>query len=171
MRRLPILFFAALAAGCVFGGDEGTVEARTPALLVLQPSDLPGFSIDASTGDGGRWRARYRRSRATGTTGPVAVDSAVEIWSTSDAAEARFSTAREELPESGGWQPIGEPGLGSESFASTRVVDGTRSYEVVWRDTNVTAWVSVRGREGEAPFAGALALAEKQEDRIDDAKR
>jgi hypothetical protein len=170
VRRLPVLLFTAFAAGCGFGGDEGTVEARNAAALVLQPSDLPGFGIDSSTGGGGRWRARYRRSRAA-RTGPVAVDSAVEIWRTSDAAEGRFSTAREELPESDGWQPIGEPGLGSESFASTRVVDGARSYEIVWRDANVTAWVSVRGREGEVPFAGALALVEKQEDRIDDAKR
>jgi hypothetical protein len=170
VRRLPPLFFAVLAAGCAFGGDEGAIEAESPATLVLQPSDLPGFAVDSSTGGIRHWTTRYRRLTAA-RTGLLAVESTVEISSTSNEAEARFSAARAELPESGGWQPIGEPGLGAESFASTRVGEGARSYEVVFRDANVTASVRVNGREGRLAFAEALALAEKQERQISDAKR
>jgi hypothetical protein len=169
VRRLPLLLFAVLAAGCVFGGDETAVEAESPAELVLQASDLPGFEVDSSTGGVRRWTTRYRRTAAQ--TGPLMVESTVEISNTGDEAEARFSAARAELPESSGWQPIGEPGLGAESFASTRVGEGARSYEVVFRDANVTAWVSVNGREGQLPFAEALAVAEKQERQISEAKR
>jgi hypothetical protein len=168
--RLVLLLFAVLAGGCVFGGDESGVEAESPATLVLQPSHLPGFEVDSSTGGARRWTTRYRRSAAA-RTGPLVVESTVEISSTGDEAEARFSAARAELPSNSGWQPIGEPGLGAESFASTRVGEGARSYEVVFRDANVTAWVSVNGREGRLPFADALALAEKQERQISEAKR
>ena len=81
-----------------------------------------------------------------------------------------MSEAREELDDSElDWQPIGEPGLGDESFASTVVRGTVRSYRVIWRDGNVTAHLGVGGRKGLA-FADALALAEKQERRISDAK-
>ena len=170
MCRPPLFLFAVFAAGCVFGGDETAVEGESPAELVLQASDLPGFEVDSSTGGVQRWTTRYRRSTAA-LTGPLVVESTVEISSTGDEAEARFSAARAELPESSGWQPIGEPGLGAESFASTRVGEGARSYKVVFRDANVTAWMSVNAREGQLPFAEALALAEKQERQISEAKR
>lgn len=160
---MPLLVLAALAGGCVVDGDERAIEAGNPAQLVLQPSHLQGFSVQVSAGDDRRWTTRYGRST-------LAVESTVEIARSGDEADARFSAAHEEFPESGGWQPIGEPGLGSESFASTRVVEGARSYEVVWRDANVTARVSVSGREGEVPFADALELAEIQEEQISDAK-
>jgi hypothetical protein len=170
VRRLPLLFFAALAAGCVFDGEGGAVEAGSPATLVLQPYHLPGFKVSSTTGGGRRWTTRYRRSTAAGT-GALAVKSTVEISSTGQEAKERFVVVRAELPKSGGWQPIGEPGLGAESFASTRVGDGARAYEVVWRDANVMARVSVSGREGQVPFADALALAEKQQRQISEAKR
>ena len=148
----------------MFGGDGGAVETESPAALVLQRSHLPGYALHWSGGDERRWTARYRRPA-------LSVQSTVEISPTSDAAEARFSAARETFPESRGWQPIGEPGLGAESFASTRVEGGARSYEVVWREANVTARLGVSGREGHVPFADALELAEKQEELISDAKR
>jgi hypothetical protein len=164
VHRLPRLVVAALAAGCVFDGDERAIDAVDPAQLVLQRSHLPGFGLEWSAGNGRRWTRRYRRPA-------LSVQSTVEISPSSHAAEARFSAAREAFPESGGWQPIGEPGLGAESFASTRVEGGARSYEVVWREANVTARLGVNGREGHVPFADALELAEMQEELISEAKR
>jgi hypothetical protein len=161
---VPLLVVAALAGGCVFVGDEQAIEGVDPAQLVLRRSHLPGYRLQWSAGDDYRWTARYRSAA-------LAVQSTVEISSTSDAAEARFSAARDDFPESGGWQPIGEPGLGAESFASTRVGGDARSYAVVWREANVIARLDATGREGHVPFADALELAKKQEALISEAKR
>lgn len=167
MRCLTLLL-ALLAVGC--GGDEASVEPGHAQRLVLQQADLPGFVAYSSAGDPDGWTVRFRRS-GTATEGSDAVESSAEISDTGDRAQARMSEAREELDDSElDWQPIGEPGLGDESFASTVVRGTVRSYRVIWRDGNVTAHLSVGGPEGKLAFADALALAEKQERRIADAK-
>lgn len=132
--------------------------------LVLQRADLPGFSKSWHGGGQEKWAARYRRSGVT----PVEIESRAEVAESGDGAEERLTELRIEIGERGEeWQPIGEPGLGDESFAFTRLRATADEYEVVWRDDNVTGHLKV---EGELAFADVLALAVKQERRIDDAQ-
>lgn len=167
MRSLTVLLTPVLAVGCGLGGDEATVEPGRARQLVLQRADLPGFQVSSNIGRPDYWSARYRRAGAT----PLGIESKAEVVDSSDAAEERLSEIHAALDERGvGWQPIGEPGLGDESFAFTRVLDTARSYEVVWRDANVTGHLSVSGPQGELAFADVLELAGKQERRIDGAK-
>ncbi len=108
-------------------------------------------------------RAQYRRLASETTNGPVAVESRAHVLDSSEAADEELETARADVGDS---QPIGEPGLGDESFAATRAQSGVRYYGVYWREANVTASLALNGVEGRFPFSDALELARKQEERI-----
>ena len=82
----------------------------------------------------------------------------------SDAADTGLEAAGADLDD---WQPIGEPGLGDESFAATRVRGDLRFYRVHWREANVLASLRLNGAEGRFPFSDALELAREQEKRIE----
>jgi hypothetical protein len=166
------------------------VELGELSGLVLQPDDLPpvfdrfdeGRQVAADSPGGSRadadrfgrragWKARYRRPGTPQTAGPLVVESRADLFDSSDGAKDELDAAREDLE--GGeldWQPIGEPGLGDESFAATLVqaggTSGVRFYQVFWREANVTASLSLNGFEGRFAFAEALELARKQEGRI-----
>jgi hypothetical protein len=163
--RLIVVLVAVLLAACGPAGDEGSVEGTSAERLVLQAEDLPGYRDGPAEGDGATWNARYVRSGASAEA-PLQVESSAEISDSSDGARENISVTRGALRERDNWQPIGEPGLGDESFAATSAAGATRSYEVVWRDGNVMARLSVVGSESELAFADVLALAEKQEERI-----
>jgi hypothetical protein len=107
--------------------------------------------------------ARYRRLASETTDGPVTVESRAHVLDSSDAADEQLETARADVGDS---QPIGEPGLGDESFAATRAHSGVRYYGVYWREANVTASLALNGVEGRFPFSDALELARTQEERI-----
>jgi hypothetical protein len=167
VRWLTVLVAPVLAVGCGLG-SEAVVEPGEAERLVLQGADLPGFDVSWSGGSRGRWTARYRR---TGSL-PLGIESNAEVAESSGGAGERLAEIHTAFGDRGDdWQPIDEPGLGEESFAFTRVRATARDYEVVWRDANVTGHLRVSGVDGELAFADALALAEKQERRIDDAKR
>jgi hypothetical protein len=169
VRRLCVLLLLLLpAAACGPGEERRTAAGISAERLVLQAEDLPGYRADLPEGGQTKWSAGYRRS-AGGAEGPSTIESTAEILSSSESTREQLSEVRGALEERPGWQPIGEPGLGEESFASTSVHDAVRSYELVWRDGNVIASLSVRGSEAELAFADVLALAEKQERRISDA--
>lgn len=163
---LTVLLTPVLAVGCGLA-EEPVVESVSARRLVLQQADLPGFDTSLHEGGRTRWRTRYRRASGT----PLAIESKAELVASSDAAEERLAEIRTSLDDRGAdWQPIGEPGLGDESFAFTRVLEAARSYEIVWREANVTCHLTVSGAEQQLAFADVIALAEKQERRIDDAK-
>lgn len=171
MRRLTVLLAPVLLAGCGLGSTGSSVERGRAEQLVLQQADVPAYVADSSAGGREEWTRRYRRSTDISTGGPLTIESSAQITDSSDGARERLSDTRGAFEQSGlDWQPIGEPGLGGESFASTLVQGTKRSYEVVWRDANVVARLSVNGREGGLAFGDVLALAEKQERRITDAK-
>lgn len=183
-----------LLAGCSFGGEEGgQVELSELSALVLQPEDLPpvfdrfdeGRQASADSPGGSRadptrfgrrdgWKARYRRTGTPRTVGPLVVQSRADLFESSDGAKDELDAARQDL-ERGEleWEPIDEPGLGDESFAATLVqgggTSGVRFYQVVWREANATASLSLNGFEGRLALAEALELARKQERRISSA--
>ena len=147
-------------------GEGGTAPTSALPKLVLQPADLPSAFLRLEEGPDrtGGWQARYRRSGPDRVDGPIAVESRAEVAESSDAADETLEAARAELEH---WQPIGEPGLGDESFAATRVGDDLRYYRVYWREGNVSASLALNGVEGRFPFADAFELARKQQQRIE----
>ncbi|HEX2432371.1 MAG TPA: hypothetical protein VHI55_00340 [Gaiellaceae bacterium] len=194
MQRAALLLVLFLG-GCSLGGDDSTIAVSTLPRIVLQPPDLsPAFlrfdegrQINADAPSGRRsdparfgrqdgWKARYRRAGSQQTPGPIVVESRADVFKSSDGAKDDLDAARADLEDSElDWQPIDEPGLGDESFAATHVEPGlgkgVRYYQVYWRDSNVTASLSLNGFEGRFPLADALELARKQEKRIGEAGR
>jgi hypothetical protein len=146
-------------------GDEGTIPMSAVPRLVLQPADLSPAFLPLEEGRQGpnAWRAWYRRLGSERTDGPIGVDSRAKALDSSDAADDDLEAARADFDD---WQPIGEPGLGDESFAGTRVGSDVRYYQVHWREDNVTATLALNGVEGRFPFSDALELARRQEQRI-----
>lgn len=181
-------------AGCsLVGGDGGaSIEVSELEKLVLQPDDLPrsfvrfdeGRQITADLPAGSRadparfgrrdgWKARYRRLGSSETTGPLVIESKADLFDSSAGAEDDFDAARDDADESEPeWQPIGEPGLGDESFAATLLegteTSGVRFYQVVWREDNAIASLNANGFARGLTLEDVLELARAQERRIED---
>jgi hypothetical protein len=147
--------------------EENKIPMSALPRLVLQPADLSPIFFPLEDGRRGRdgWQARYRRLGSGRTADPIGVESRAKALESVDAAEEDLEASRADLDD---WQPIGEPGLGDESFAATRVAGGVRYYQLHWREGNVTASLALNGIEGRFPFSDALELARKQEERIAD---
>jgi hypothetical protein len=192
--RRAVLFLAILGlAGCSLTGDDGGASIGVAELekLVLQPEDLPrsfvrfdeGRQIAADLPEGARsdparfgrldgWKARYRRAGTLQTTGPLVIESKADLFDSGEGAEDDFEAARADTDESEPeWQPIGEPGLGDESFAATLLqgteTSGVRFYQVVWREDNAVASLNVNGFARGLALEDALELARAQEKRIE----
>jgi hypothetical protein len=173
------------------GGDGGaSIEVAELQKLVLQPDDLPrsferfdeGRQIAADLPVGARadparfgrqdgWKARYRRAGTLQTTGPLVIESKADLFDSSNGAKDDFDAARADADESEPeWQPIGEPGLGDESFAATLLegtqTSGVRFYQVVWREDNATSSLNVNGFARGLTLEDVLELARAQERRI-----
>lgn len=167
MRRLVAFGLIALA-GCSVAGDEKSIDEARVDDLLLQPADVGrGFHSTYARNLADRPIAEvwYRRVRE-----PLSIASAAHVFVSGEAAEKRLEAERSALDEKPGWQPIGEPGLGDESFAATVVQGGMRSYTVFWRHGNATASLGVIARQDELPFADVVELARKQQRRIADAE-
>jgi hypothetical protein len=146
-------------------GEESTIPMSGLPKLVLQPADLSPAFVPLEAGRRGQdgWQARYRRLESGRTAGAIGVESRANALESMDAAEEDLEASRGDLDD---WQPIGEPGLGDESFAATRVAGDVRYYQLHWRQGNVMASLALNGVEGRFPFSDALELARKQEQRI-----
>jgi hypothetical protein len=192
--RQALLLLAILGlAGCSLTGDNGGTSLEVAQLekLVLQPEDLPrsfmrfdeGRQVAADLPEGARadparfgrrdgWKARYRRAGKVQTPGPIVIESKADVFDSGEGAEDDFEAARAETDESEPeWQPIGEPGLGDESFAATLLQgpesSGVRFYQVVWREDNAVASLNVNGFARGLALEDALELARTQERRIE----
>jgi hypothetical protein len=167
MRRLVAFALIALT-GCGVGGDGKTIDQSRVHDLVLNPSDVgAGFqrTFIEDLGRDATVEARYRRVPPR-LLGPLAIGSAASVFASSDAAEKALDAKRSTVEDKPNWQPIGEPGLGDESFAATAVQGRVRSYTVSWRDDNATASLDVRSLQKSFPFADVFELAERQQRRI-----
>jgi hypothetical protein len=188
--RGAVLVLVLLLAGCSIGDDGAAVAVEELPRLVLQPGDLPrafrrfdeGRQVIADNPGGSRadperfgrrdgWKARYHRQGTPQTSGPIVVESRVDLFDSSGGADDDLEAARRDLDEGElEWQPIDEPGLGDESFAATLVEEGAgsgvRYYQVYWRDGNVTAFLNANGFEQRLALEEVLELARKQERRI-----
>ena len=193
MRRALLLLAILGLAGCSLTGEDGgaSIEVAELEKLVLQPEDLPrsfmrfdeGRQIAADLPEGARadparfgrqegWKARYRRAGTVRTTGPLVIESKADLFDSSGGAEDDFDAARADTDESEPeWQPIGEPGLGEESFAATLLqgaeTSGIRIYQVVWRENNAVASLNVNGFARGLALEDALELARAQERRME----
>jgi hypothetical protein len=193
VRRAVLLLAILGLAGCSLTGDDGgaSIEVAELKKLVLQPGDLPssftrfdeGRQIAADLPEGARadparfgrrdgWKARYRRAGTVQTTGPLVIESKADVFDSGEGAGDDFEAARAETDESEPeWQPIGEPGLGDESFAATLLQgpesSGVRFYQVVWREDNAVASLNLNGFARGLALEDALELARAQEKRIE----
>jgi hypothetical protein len=193
VRRAVLLLAILGLAGCSLTGDDGgaSIEVAELEKLVLHPEDLPnsftrfdeGRQIAADLPEGARadpgrfgrrdgWKARYRRAGTVQTTGPLVIESKADVFDSGEGAEDDFEAARAETDESEPeWQPIGEPGLGDESFAATLLQgpesSGVRFYQVVWREDNAVASLNLNGFARGLALEDALELARAQEERIE----
>lgn len=193
MRRALLLLAILGLAGCSLTGDDGgaSIEVAELEKLVLQPEDLPrsfmrfdeGRQIAADLPEGARaeparfgrqdgWKARYRQAGTVQTAGTLVIESKADVFDSEEGAEDDFEAARADTDESEPeWQPIGEPGLGDESFAATLLegteTSGVRFYQVVWREDNATASLNANGFAQGLTLEDVLELARAQERRIE----
>lgn len=175
------------------GSDAGVVAEDALAAIVLQPDDMPGFSVFdegpqaiADTPPGDRadpqrfdrrngWKARYRRADAAVIDGALVVESRADLFDSSDGAQREFDAYALELENQSGELGGGELGdvedLGDEAvvvaLGSDAPPDALVTHTVLWRDRNVTASVVANGFAGRFPAADAIELARAQQRRIE----
>ena len=188
MRIYLVLAVAlALVAGC--RGSENIPLDKLPR-LVLQPDDVPDLTMfdegrqsraDLPPGERGDphrfgrrggWKARYRRAGSAETRGPLVVESRADLFASEGGAEADLDSARRALERE--WRRVHSAAIGDGTSAATTtqqaVAGDVRFYTIAWRDNNVTASILVQGFEGKVALEDAVALARKQQKRIDAAK-
>jgi hypothetical protein len=196
VRRLWFSLIALLLAGCTSGGDGAAIERRELKKIVLQPSDLPGFQrfsegrqgraeqpggVTADPARFGRvdgWQARFRHPGTALTSGPLVVESRADLFESPGGAEDELARLEEEARAQREARVLAQaPALGEEAVAATirqpagvPGARGVRFYLVVWREENVTASVFVNGFEGRVRLEDAIALARKQQRRIEEAR-
>jgi hypothetical protein len=177
-----------VAAGCMGGDDKAAVDRSELKGLVLQQQDLPRAFMQFDEGRQARvdqpggtladverfgrqdgWKARYRRAGSGATSGPLVVESKIDVFDKADGAEKELESMRTDLVE-GLRLKDSPPGLGDESFVATGT-QGTgrfavRFYLIGWRHDNATAAVFANGFERKFTRDQAIELARKQERRI-----
>ena len=189
MRRAALgIALVLVVAGC--GGSSDTISANDLGKRVLQPADLgkpfsafgngPQIGIDNSGtpradptrfGRQGGWIARYHRSGDRTTKGPLVVESRVDVFKNESGATSDFAEYRTMLTQQPGVTPhsIPPPAIGDAAFATTFTQPGgltPRFFRIAWRYRNATASVTVEGWDGKLTRAEAVALARKQQARL-----
>jgi hypothetical protein len=191
-KRLFALSLAAFAlSGCAgSGGDDESRSAQLDlADLVLQPEDVPrGFQrfdegrlnlVDFRPGprqgqtrfgreDG--WKARFRRRGTPATRGPLVINSQVDLFADVKGATEDLEAYKKELAAP--WSRLPAPALGDAAIAVTLLQGsgrfGQRHITVAWRNRNTSASVAVQGFEGKVSVDDALALARRQQRRLEE---
>jgi hypothetical protein len=183
VRRAGFILLAVLLVGCGSHASGEEVSAARAKQLVLQPADLPrGFTsigggaqnpftmkgIDPERfGRTGGWFADYRRPPQA-TTGPLIVQSAVDVFGDSKGADRELEAVRARLGTAHG---IAGPRIGDESFATRLAGTGTPGaliFTLVWRQRNVTSSLVVTGLRGRLRLSEASALARRAAARVAD---
>jgi hypothetical protein len=171
--RLLVAFVLIGVTGCSVGGETKAIDDDRVDQLVLQPADvgrefqrttIHNLAADAVV------EVRYRHVDPASPRRPLTIESSARVFGSIEAAEETLEGERSRLAAKPAWQPIGEPGLGDESFAATVVGAQKRSYAVFWRAQNATASLELVALRDRVPFSDVLELARKQDQRIADAR-
>jgi hypothetical protein len=188
MRWALALLVVLVTTGCMSDSSSGTSRDEL-ATLVLQQSDLTpvfalfdeGRQVRADLPTGARadptrfgrvegWKARYRRSGTPQTSGPLVVESRVDLFDSSGGAADELDAFKLEQEAAEGTRLLEAPALGDEVFVATLTQPGASSrvrfYLVAWREGDVAASLSVNGFDGKLTLEQALELARKQQRRI-----
>lgn len=121
----------------------------------------------------GGWIIRLHPADSTSTTGPLVVESRADLFKTSGGAKSDFAAYRvmfSRLTEA--HTEIAVRGLGQDAVGVTFTQPGGRTlrfFRIAWRSQNATASITVEGFDGQVSQDDALALAHKQEERIEGA--
>lgn len=187
MRRPVLLaFVAVLVLGLAACGGGGGIPKGSLSDLVLRRQDAGAHFVafysgrqtqldnqgtprsDASRfGREGGWITRFRRSGATGATGPLVIESRADLFSGSGGAGKDLNLYRHQLETPG--KPLTLPKIGDGAVGSTFVQPGgkpLRFYVIAWRYRNATASVTVEGFDGHVRSADAIRLARQQQARL-----
>jgi len=189
MRRTALaLVLAVTLAGC--GGSGPTIPVESLNKLVLRQQDLGApfreFADgkqghldnqsprnDASRyGREGGWIARFSRSGTSKTQGPLVVESRADLFKNAGGAKKDLLAYRELFtsPALSQRRVVTVPRIGDDSLAQTFVQPAAkplRFYRIAWRYRNATAAVTVEGFDGNVRAADVIALARKQQRRLE----
>jgi hypothetical protein len=182
------LVIVLFAAACDSGS---TIATSKLSQLVLTEQDMPGFASfskgpqvrldnqgtvrsDASRyGREGGWIIRLHPADSASTAGPLVVESRADLFKTSDGAKSDIAAYRVLFSRlSGEHKEIVVSGLGQDAVGVTFTQPGGRTlrfFRIAWRSQNATASITVEGFDGQVSQNDALALAHKQEKRIEGA--
>jgi hypothetical protein len=189
-RTAPVLVLAAALAGC--GGSAPTIPVGSLKSLVLQPPDLAKtfqeFNSGKQThldnqaprndparyGREGGWIARFSRPGSTKTLGPLVVESRADLFENAGGAKKDLLAYRGLFasPALSERRVLTIPKIGDDALGQTFMQPGAkplRFYRIAWRYRNATAAVTVEGFEGKVDAADAIALARKQQSRLEQA--
>lgn len=189
VRWALALLVILVTTSCMSDSSSGTSRDEL-ARFVLQQGDLPavfelfdeGRQVRADLPMGARadptrfgrvegWKARYRRAGTPETSGPLVVESRVDLFESSAGANDELEAYKLDQEQAQDTRLLDAPELGDEAFASTLTQPGASSrvrfYLVAWREGDVAASVSVNGFSGKLTLAQALDLARKQQRRIE----
>ena len=190
--RIALILAAAVVAGCAGDSDEssGIPETALPS-IVLKPADLPkpflrfdegrqGLAepTGASRSNPGRfgrlggWKARYRRPGTQTTPGPLVIESRADLFEAEEGAMKDLDAYRQEFGQevrTTGGRLLAPLELGSEAVAMTFREDRVRFFRIAWRHANATAQVFANGFDKRFELGEVLALARKQQRRLEDA--
>ena len=117
----------------------------------------------------GGWIARFHRGGSRRTRGPLVVESRVDVFKSSAGAESDFAEYKVLLGDLPGARAIPAPQLGDQAAAVTFTQAGAlplRFYRIAWRYRNATASVTVEGFDTKIAEPDAVALARKQQARL-----
>lgn len=194
MRRTALLLVLLALAGCSFGDDGGpTASAAEGDELVLSLDDVgrPFLQFDEGEqrradmapprdnpdrfGREGGWKARFHRGGTPATRGPIVIESRADLFETTGGADDDFDLYKEALDElafGAAGEPLEPPPrLGEASHAVTfrqgAPPTAVRHYAIAWRQGNVTGYVTANGFDGKMTLTEVVALARKQEVRIE----
>ena len=176
---LVAVVVAAGFAGCALGDESvpsASVETDALEAIVLQQEDLPEPFVSFDAGPlqaadrprgGTGWKARYRRSGSPSTRGPLVIESRVDRFENSDAAEDSLGRIAREL-RAGEWSDVASPRIGDESHAFRQreeAVTPVQYVMVVWRHANVVASVTASGFADKVTQDDVVELARAQQRR------
>jgi hypothetical protein len=194
VRRAAVLLVLLVLAGCSLDGENGSdVDVADGGKLVLADADVGRPFVKFDEGEQrrtdmapprddptrfhrqGGWKTRFQRGGGPQTVGPLVIESRADLFETAGDANDDFGLYREaldQLASGAAGVAVQPPEIGEESYAVTFrqgvPPSAVRHFVLAWRQGNVTASLTVNGFDRKLRLAHVVALARKQEARIED---